>query len=134
MKKAVPSWVQLGSKEVEMLISKLYKEGKMASQIGLVLRDSYGIPDVKLLTKKSITKILDEKGLKSELPEDLLSLVRTAATLVKHMEKNRQDKTALRGIQLAESKIGKITKYYKRTGKVPETWKYRREEAGMYLG
>ena len=48
------SWVILDAKEVESLIVKLAKTGMAKSQIGLTLRDSYGIPDVKDVSKKSI--------------------------------------------------------------------------------
>ena len=42
-----PAWVRYGDKEVIMLIQKLSKEGNSPSQIGLILRDVYGIPDVR---------------------------------------------------------------------------------------
>ena len=66
------SWIAYGPKEVEMLIAKLAKEGKNSSQIGLMLRDVYGIPDVRSITKKTITQTLKEKNLVGEIPEDLL--------------------------------------------------------------
>jgi len=53
-----PSWVTHGSKETIMLVKKLSKQGYAPSKIGLILRDSYGIPDVEVTTKKKITKIL----------------------------------------------------------------------------
>ena len=71
IKKEVPTWTRYKSKEVEILVSKMSKENKTASQIGLTMRDTYGIPDVKTLTGKSISKILGEKNLLPEVPEDL---------------------------------------------------------------
>ena len=59
----IPSWLSYKPKEIELLIAKLRKEGRTSAQIGLYLRDNYGIPDVQLITKKKITKILNEKKL-----------------------------------------------------------------------
>ena len=127
------SWLSYKPKEVEMLITKLSKEGKSPSQIGLVLRDAYGIPDVKKLVKKSITDVLKAKKLLSELPEDLLELIKKDIAILKHMDANKQDMTAKRGMQLTESKIKRLVKYYKRTNKIPEEWKYDPKKAGMFL-
>ena len=123
-KKVVPSWVKYKSKEVELLITKYAKEGKNPSQIGVYLRDEYGIPDVKVLTGKSITHILKDKSLQKEIPEDLMALIRKAVLIRKHLDENKQDMTAKRGLILTESKIKRLTKYYKRTARLPMSWKY----------
>ena len=47
--KAVPSWVSYKPNEVEQLIVKLARKEKTSSEIGMILRDTYGIPDVKAL-------------------------------------------------------------------------------------
>ena len=110
MDMAKPSWMSYKPNEVELLVMKLAKEGKPASMIGLVLRDSYGIPDVRTITGKSITKILSEKNVLPKIPDDLMSLIKRSISIRKHMEENRQDKTALRGLQLTESKIKRLVK------------------------
>jgi len=128
-----PTWVRHKPKEVEMLVIKLAKQGKSASQIGLALRDSYGIPDVRSIMKKKITHILDEKKLLKKLPEDLGSLIQRSIAIRKHLEKNKKDATALRGRQLTESKIGRLIKYYKKTKKLPSDWKYNPEKAELLV-
>lgn len=133
LKKTLPSWVRYKAKEVELLVIKLAKEGKAPSQIGIILRDSYGIPDVEELAKKSITAILKEKKLLPKIPEDLLSLMKKSALVKKHMDENKKDKTALRGLQLTESKIRRLIKYYKKSGKLEEEFKYDPKKTGMYL-
>jgi len=122
-KKTKPVWLSYPAKEVELLVAKLGKE-KPPSQIGLFLRDIYGIPDVKVITGKSITQILKEKGLLKEIPEDLIALIKKAIKIKKHLEENKQDKTAKRGLQLTESKIKRLVKYYKKAKKLPIDWKY----------
>lgn len=128
----VPTWTRLAAKEVEMLIAKLAKEGKTSSQIGITLRDSYGVPSVKLLCGKRIQEILADKKLTGDYPEDLLALMKRSVQLRKHLEGNKQDMPALRGLQLTESKIKRLAKYYKGTGKLAPDWKYKPEEVKMY--
>lgn len=123
-KKVTPGWVQYKAKEVELLIVKFAKEGKKPSQIGMFLRDEYGIPDVKILTGKTISAILKEKNLGLELPEELMALIRKSVLLTKHMEINKKDFSSKRGLFLTNSKINRLVKHYKSTGKLPQDWKY----------
>ena len=132
LQKSKQSWLAHNAKEIEMLIVKLAKEGKPSSMIGLVLKDSYGVPDVKTATGKSITRILAEKNLSPKIPEDLLALIKKSITLRKHMEENRQDMTSLRGVQLTESKIKRLVKYYKKARKLPVDWKYDLKSVKLY--
>lgn len=117
------TWITYGPKEIEMLIVKLAKE-KTPSQIGLFLRDSYGIPDVKAVIGKSVTEVLKEKNVLPEVPEDLMALMRTTVKIRKHLEDNKHDMTAKRGLIIAESKIKRLVKYYKREKRLPVDWKY----------
>ncbi len=133
LKKTKPVWSIYKPKEVEILIVKLAKERKTSSQIGVFLRDVYGIPDVKTITKKSITTILKENNLLKQIPEDTTFLIKRRIALEKHLEENKHDKTALRGLQLTESKIKRLIKYYKRTKKIPVEWKYDPKRIRIYI-
>jgi len=128
-----PSWIRYKAKEIELLISKIAKTGKPASEIGLIMRDSYGIPDVKLITGKRISKILEEKKLTPKIPDDLLSLIKRSVQIKTHMEKNHHDKTALRGWQLTTSKINRLVKHYKATQKMPLDWKLDEQSIKLYV-
>jgi small subunit ribosomal protein S15 len=131
--KTKPTWIPFGDKELEMLIAKLAKEGQTPSQIGLHLRDSYGIPSVRAAVGKSVAHVLAEKKLGRELPEDVIALMRKAIQVNKHLKENGHDMTAKRGLQLTEAKIGRLVKYYKETGRVPANWKYSLEQASFYV-
>jgi small subunit ribosomal protein S15 len=133
IKKVVKQWIRYKPNEVELLISKFAKEGKTSSQIGIYLRDTYGIPDVKTLTKKSITQILKEKNLIKTIPEDLMALIKKNIVIRKHLEANKKDESALRGLIITESKIKRLVKYFKRTRKLPEDWKFQPERLKLYL-
>lgn len=133
VQKTKPVWVRYKPKEVEFLIVKLAKEGKTPSQIGIALRDVYGIPDIRAMVGKSITQLMEEKKLLPELPEDLMALIKKSIMIRKHREINRNDKTALRGLQLTESKIKRMVKYYKKAGKIKEGWKYDPEKIKLVI-
>jgi len=122
--KTLPTWVRYKPKEVELLIVKLSKEDKTPSQIGLFLRDTYGIPDVKRLVGKNISTILKDHNLLSKIPEDLMALIKKAVAIKKHIDQNKQDMVAFRGLQLTESGIRRLVKYYKKMKKLPVDWKY----------
>jgi len=123
-KKAIPSWMRYKPKEVELLIVKLAKEELTASQIGLHLRDVYGIPDASAILGKKISDVLKEKNLIQTIPEDLVALIKKSILIKKHLEQNRKDMTGKRGLQLTESKINRLVKYYKKTKRLSKDWKY----------
>ncbi len=126
-----PGWVQQTPDEVKDMIMKMAGEGMSMARIGLVLRDQYAVPNVRLLTGQSIKEILEEKGVKPELPEDLQALMKRAVAMSGHVRKNKKDLHNLRGRQLLESKIRRLVKYYKREGIISETWNYSLETAAL---
>ena len=131
--RTVPSWVTLKPKEVELLVVKFAKEGQSDSQIGIHLRDAYGIPSVKDLVGKSISAILKEKKIVKEIPDDLMALIKKAVLLRKHMIENHKDMSAKRGVQLTESKIRRLSSYYKETKVLPADWKYDPNKVKLYV-
>ena len=120
-------WQSYKKEEVEQLVIKLAKSDTPQAKIGLILRDSYGIPDVRNVTDKKISKILEENKLKPKLPEDLTNLIKRELELHKHLETNKQDKSARRGLILTDSKIRGLIKYYKKSGIISKDWKYNKE-------
>ena len=119
------SWCKYQPEEVEALVIKLGKEGQSASRIGTILRDQYSIPLVKPITGKTITQTLMQAELAPSIPEDLGNLLKKAARLTMHFEKNRKDLHNKRSLQIVEAKIHKLSKYYKQKSVLPKNWKYR---------
>jgi small subunit ribosomal protein S15 len=130
-RKKHPVWSSLNPREVESRVLELAKTGKSTSEIGFILRDQYAVPDVKLATGKSITKILETNSIKSDIPEDLRNLIQTALQLKKHLETNKKDLENKRNLHLTESKIRRLTKYYHGQSRLPEGWKYNPEQAKL---
>jgi small subunit ribosomal protein S15 len=131
VRKLEHEWLIYDKEEIEKLIIKLAKEGNSNAKIGLILRDQYGIPDVRSF-KIRISKIT-EKEIKKPVPEDMFNLMKKAVALHKHLENNKKDKKAIHGLELVESKIRRLGKYYSRKGKLPKDWKYDIEEAKLLV-
>ncbi|OPX59147.1 MAG: 30S ribosomal protein S15 [Methanobacterium sp. PtaB.Bin024] len=130
---AKPEWVEYSTEEIEEIILKLRKEGKSTSVIGVILRDQHGIPDVKSVTDMKITKILEKHGQTEEYPEDLMNLIRKAVNIREHLKENPKDLHTKRGLQLVESRIRRLVKYYTREGVLPEGWRYEPKQAALLV-
>jgi small subunit ribosomal protein S15 len=129
--KRPPSWCKYQPEEVEAIIIKLAKEGNSTSRIGTILRDQHSIPLAKPITGKTITKVLKEAQLAPTMPEDLGNLIKKAENMGVHYEKNRSDLNNKRSLQIIEAKIHKLSRYYKRKGVLPKTWKYEPKIAAI---
>ena len=128
-----PEWVEYSTEEIEEIILKLTKEGNSTSKIGIILRDQYGIPDVKLITGQKITKILEKHDQGLEYPEDLMNLIRRAVNIRDHMEENPKDLHTRRGLRIIESKIRRLVRYYTREGVLPAGWRYDPRSAALLV-
>merc|ERR1719364_319151 len=128
-RKAPPSWVQISAKDLTEQIVKMAKRGQSPSQIGVVLRDQYGIPQVKGVTGSKILRILKVNGVAPQLPEDLYHLIKKAVNIRKHIEKFRADKDGKFRLILVESRIHRLARYYRTVKSLPPTWKYQSKKA-----
>jgi len=125
------NFVELKPAEITEAIVHLANEGHSQSEIGLILRDQYGIPKVAKALGKKLATVLEENKLLGEIPEDLMNLIRKSVMLREHLGKNRKDMTAKRGLMLTVSKIRALEKYYKRSGKLRMNWRYSPETAAL---
>ncbi|OMJ12311.1 40S ribosomal protein S13-1 [Smittium culicis] len=122
-KRTPPTWVKTTPEEVCNNICKLAKKGVTPSQIGVLLRDSHGIPVVRYVTGTKIVRILKANGLAPEIPEDLYFLIKKAVSVRKHLERNRKDRDAKYRLILIESRIHRLARYYKTSGQLPPNWR-----------
>lgn len=125
--KRTPDWVEYQPDEVKALIINLAREGKSPSEIGNILRDEYGIPLVKPLVGYGVIRVLREAGLAPRIPEDLYNNMIQATRLRRHLDRNRKDFHNKRALQLTESRIYRLTRYYKKKGLLPLDWSHRDE-------
>jgi len=128
-----PSWLKTTPEQVVDQICKLAKKGATPSQIGVILRDSHGIAQVKVVTGNRILRILKSHGLTPDIPEDLYKLIKKADVVRRHLERNRKDKDAKFRLVLIQSRVHRLSRYYKTVGVLPPTFKYEAATASTII-
>ena len=132
-KRTAPQWNKTTASEVNTQVCQLARKGYTPSQIGVILRDSYGIPQVKRITGSTLLRLLKANGLAPKLPEDLYHLVKKAVSVRKHLERNRKDKDAKFRLILIESRIHRLARYYRSVKSLPPTWRYQSKKASSFI-
>ncbi len=107
-----PTWLKYTEEEVKAIISKLSNKGLTSEKIGLVLKDQYGIPDVKIYDFK-IKQVLGEKFQEPTT----LNLDAKLQKIINHYKKNKQDKNAERSLIITKAKLKKRQDYQKNKNK-----------------
>jgi small subunit ribosomal protein S15 len=128
-----PTWVTLDAEEITEEAVKFAKTGLNSAQVGMALRDSYGVPSVRAVTGRRLTTLLAEKGLKQELPEDLQALLKRVVHLQRHLTQHPHDTANRRGLHLMESRIRRLAHYYRRRKVLPENWSYTAASAVLQV-
>ena len=129
-RRSVPSWLKLSTDDIVEHIVKLSKKGKKPSEIGVILRDWYGVGQVRWVTGSKIMRIMKAKGFVPAIPEDLYHLIKKAVAIRKHLDRNRKDRDSKFRLILVESRIHRLARYYKAKRVLPPTWRY--ESANAY--
>merc|ERR1711966_191972 len=132
-RRSAPSWLKTSASQVVDQIAKFAKKGMTPSQIGVSLRDSFGIAQVKSVTGSKILRILKSQGVTPAVPEDLYCLIKKAVSVRKHLERNRKDRDAKFRLILIESRVHRLGRYYKKAGKLPPNWKYESATASAIV-
>jgi len=122
--KVKPKWVKQTAEEIKNLVIELAKTKYSSAAIGTVLRDKYGIPDVKLITGNTISRMVKDNKLYPDYPEDLLNLFKKVVKIKDHLNLNKADKHTKRGLLNLEAKIRRLIKYYAREEKIPKGFVY----------
>ena len=132
-RRTAPSWCKVEADQIVKEICANAKKGMTPSQIGVLLRDQFGVPQVNAITGSKILRLLRVKGLAPQLPEDLYHLIKKAVNIRKHLEKNRKDKDSKFRLILVESRIHRLSRYYKKTRKLEANWKYQSSTASTLV-
>ncbi|CAL6008509.1 Ribosomal_protein S13 [Hexamita inflata] len=127
------SWQKKTTEDIVSIITGLAKKGMMPSKIGSVLRDQFAIGLINHYTGTRVTRILRAAGVAPEIPEDLYFLIKRAVQMRKHLERNPRDISTKYHLILVESRIYRISRYYKSTKKVPATFRYQAKNAAALL-
>jgi|TARA_X000001036_G_C20226788_1_gene622164 small subunit ribosomal protein S13e len=132
-KRSAPLWCKTSPDEIKDMIAKMAKKGMTPSQIGVILRDNHGIPQVSTVTNSKIMRILKGQGLAPTLPEDLYCLIKKAVSVRKHLERNRKDMDSKFRLILIESRIHRLARYYRLAKKLEPNWRYESSTASTLL-
>ena len=130
---AAPEWAESDKETVEALILKLSEEGHSTAMIGTILRDRHAVPDVRLVTGERIAQTLARNNIGGKYPEDMMNLMRRALSLIDHLAGNSKDLHNRRQLELCESKIRRLARYYKNTGKLDEDWVYKQDQLRLMV-
>lgn len=128
-----PEWVPIEHKEIEEAIVNLAKAGTSSAKIGMILRDQYGVPSLKLILGKSLHQVLRAHDLLTKIPEDLSNLMKRAVNLSEHLSRNPKDLHNKRNLHLIEAKIRRMVKYYQKKGTMAKDWKYSLDNAKLLV-
>jgi ribosomal protein S15P/S13E len=103
-----PAWVKMQEPELKKTILEL-SEKNSPSQIGIILRDQYGIPTTKVFGKK-LKAYMKELGI--ERNEDLENAEKKVERMKEHLKNNITDRKAKHKLQHAQSRLNITKKYF----------------------
>jgi ribosomal protein S15P/S13E len=103
-----PAWVKMKEPELKKIILEL-SEKHAPSQIGMILRDQYGIPTTRIFGKK-LKAYMKELGI--ERNEDLENAETKVNKLKEHLKGNVTDRNSKHKLQHAQSRLNIIRKYF----------------------
>jgi ribosomal protein S15P/S13E len=114
--KEKPVWLKYTEKEIKDIVLNLAKKDPelTSEKIGLILRDTYGIPKVKLYGLK-IGKILKEANLYKN--PNLKNITKKVEKLETHLKNNKQDKRTGRSLIITKAKLKKTKEYLAKKNK-----------------
>lgn len=104
-----PVWLKMTEEEVKKVIAEL-SEKYQPAQIGLILRDQYGIPTTKVFGKK-LSQYLKDLG--KDYNAEPKNVERKIDKMKEHLAKNITDKKAKHKLQKSVSKLNAMRKYFK---------------------
>lgn len=118
---------------VEKAILDYSKQGMNAAAIGQNVKEKHGASYLKPLLGKRLNQFLSDSGVKKQIPDDLMALMRKAVGMHKHLGENRRDVYGRIRLIRVEAKIGRLSKYYRGTGRLPADWKYDPAQAALII-
>lgn len=105
-----PVWLKYTEQEVkDIILNLIKKDAKLTSdKIGLILRDTYGIPKSKIYGIK-VSKVLREAGVYTN--NELTSVIKRVENIESHKAKHKHDAKAGRALIIRKARLAKIKRY-----------------------
>ena len=115
-----PEWSETDKKTIEELVLRYAGEGRSTSEIGIV--------------GERISAILSRNEMTPLYPEDMMNLMRQAQRIIDHLEAgNRKDIHNRRQLELTESRLRRLAKYYRESGRISSDWTYKRDQLRLMV-
>ncbi|KAG9393817.1 Ribosomal protein S15 [Carpediemonas membranifera] len=131
--RSAPEWAKMTTEELNTIIAGMARKGVNPSRIGTILRDQHGVGQIHAVTGNKIVRMLRSQGLAPEIPEDLYMMIKRAVSIRKHIERNPRDKDSKYRLILIESRIHRLSRYYRATKKVAPSFKYEAATANQIV-
>lgn len=109
-----PVWLKTSEEEIKKAIAELAGKYQPA-QIGLILRDQYGLPSTRIFGKK-LSVYLKELGIDTKAIE-LQNVEKKVEGMKEHLKKHQLDKKAKHKIQKPQSRVSRMKRYLSRKAK-----------------
>lgn len=119
----VPTFMTKPVYEIKKDIIHHANKGMVPSAIGNLLRDQYGVGSAKDILGKTILEFCKENNCAPVIPEDLSSLIRKSNVIRLHLLTHRKDSDAKYRLNLINSRIHRLVRYYKEKSVLPGNWK-----------
>ena len=103
-----PLWLKMSEEDLKKVIVELADKYQPA-QIGIILRDQYGVPSTKVYGKK-LNAYLKELGIDAN--PDLTNAETKFDNLKEHFKNNVTDRKAKHRLQKAQSRVNILRKYF----------------------
>jgi small subunit ribosomal protein S15 len=129
----IPSTATVTKAQLEELIQGYAKQGMSPALMGEKLKKEHNVPYVRQYLGIRLVEFLKQKGLAGDMPADLLDLMRSAVRMRTHLGKNKKDTYNSIRLHRVESKIWKLSRYYRNEGVLPSSWKYDPETAALLI-
>lgn len=124
---------KLSKDEIAELAVNYAKQGMSPALIGERLKREHGVDYVKQATGSRLVRVLESRGVKAEYPHDMLDLMTKAVRVRRHLAKNKQDTYSRIRLIRIESKLLRLTRYYRSRGVLPSRWKYDPQQAELIV-
>ncbi len=121
------------AEEIKKIINEYAKQNMTPAMIGQRLKEKHNLPYIKQAFGARLGSILREQGVQSQLPADMMALIKRAVNMRSHLLENSNDQHNKMRLTRVESKIWRLSKYYKKEGVLPGTWKYDPEQAALLV-
>lgn len=120
---AVPTFATKPIYEIKKDIISHAHKGMAPAAIGNMLRDHYGVGNAVDILGKSILEFCKENDCAPVIPEDLNALVKKSNSIRQHLLAHKRDNDAKYRLNLVNSKIHRLARYYREKAVLPGNWK-----------